>query len=619
LKGVSKLTKETSTLGTIHYMSPEQLKGKAVDNKSDIWSLGVVLYEMLTGEPPFEGNYEQAIIYSILNDQWPKISNQRMNSQLAKIIDKALQKNPDDRYSSVQEFLNELRLKMDFGGSVENNKSNISIWFTKKAVIFTTIIFTILVSMIIIISLWPRDKIEINSIAVLPFRLTSSNPELDYIAEGMAREISNRLAQLPNLKKVISSTTMKTYTGQDIDARTVAQEVRVQAVVTGDITRFKDKVAINVELKNGEDNRTIWGHRLESSMSSLHEMEASLTGLIIRSLGIQLDEDEKQHLTKHYTENEDAYHAYQRGRFYSTQHTKDAYYRSIEFFKQATERDPQYALPYNGLAHSYKELARLSWIEVDFGYRKAKEASLKALDLDHRLGEAYAILATIKLVHEWDIQDSDTYFIKAFSFSPNNINVLKMLTQYYTWIGKYGEAIQKAKHAVEIDPFTPLTNTFLAVAYFYANRYEESITQLRHTLSINPDFVWVHIYLAHNYTMKGMNREVMKHAEFVKSKYPSLVQFVGLDYARSGYPEEAREIIQTALNNENNHTIDPMTMAAIYAGLDEEEKAFECLEKGYKNRSGLLIYLKAYSRTFLKGLSSDLRYQALLKQMGFPI
>jgi adenylate cyclase len=279
--------------------------------------------------------------------------------------------------------------------------------------------------------------------------------------------------------------------------------------------------------------------------------------------------------------------------------------------------DPQYALAYCGLAFSYNELVRLSWIDTDWGYRKAKNELQKALQLDHRLGEAYAVLGTIKLVHDWDIPASKAYLMQALHFSPNSVQVLRMLANYYVWTGSYEKGIQTAKQAIELDPFTPMINMLVPFAYFYANRYEESISQLQNVLSLEPNFIWAHIYLAHNYTMKGMSAEAVKHLDWVESQNSSFLPFVAFDYARSGNPEKAREIIEMIQAYPKEQSVDPITMASIYAGLGEKEKAFEWLGKGYQSRSGLMVYLKAYSRTFLKEINTDVRYKTLLKKIGF--
>jgi len=220
-------------------------------------------------------------------------------------------------------------------------------------------------------------------------------------------------------------------------------------------------------------------------------------------------------------------------------------------------------------------------------------------------------------ISDWDMSGPKEVFQRAIKFSPGSVNVYKLYGQYLTWTGKHDEAIAIAKRAVELDPLTPFTNGWLGGVYFYAGRYDESISQLKNTLDLDPNFVWTHVYLAHNYTMKGMYAEAIVHADKVQSLSPSLYQYVGCNYAKSGEKEKARKILGQLLDPSNEGAFDPITVATIYAGLDEKEKAFYWLNKGYEARSGLMVYLKTYGQTFLKNLSSDPRYNELLKKMGF--
>jgi len=310
-----------------------------------------------------------------------------------------------------------------------------------------------------------------------------------------------------------------------------------------------------------------------------------------------------------------------KGLHFSNEHTEPGYRKSIEYFEKAINLDKTYALAYVGLANCYKELCRVFDFPHDEGYPKAKEALMKALELDETLGETYATLGSIKFISEWDISGSDMYFQRAIELSPGSAYVYKLYAMYLGWIGRHDKSIVVAERALELDPLTPINN-WLGWAYFYANRYDESIRQFKKVLDLYPNYVWAHVYLAHNYTMKGMYVEAIAHADKVESMALAADDYFMLgtvvwDYAKSGKQDKAQEILEKLEGLSKERSIDPMGMAEMYAGLGQRDKVFDCLNEGYETRSGQMVYIKIYGRTYFKDLSSDPRYVELLKKMGF--
>jgi len=343
---------------------------------------------------------------------------------------------------------------------------------------------------------------------------------------------------------------------------------------------------------------------------------------IVEKLKVKLLGEEKERIARRYTENQEAYQFYLRGRELSKRHTEAGYKEGIGFFEKAIGLDPNYALAYVDLANGYKELSKLNFLSHDEGYPKAKEALRKALELDDELGEAYAQLGATKFLSEWEMSDPDEDFKKAVELSPGSSDVYQFYSQYLMWVGRADESIAMARKAVDLDPLTPLTRGWLAAAYFYANRYDESIAQDKMILELDPDFVWAHIYLCHNCTMKGMNAEALFHLDKVESislaldDY-SLLSWVGDDYARIGKRDKAREILKKTIELHEKNSIDAMAVVTIYSALEQRDHAFDWLMKAVDEKSGLVVYLKVYEKTILRELAPDPRYGDFLQRVGF--
>jgi tetratricopeptide (TPR) repeat protein len=388
-------------------------------------------------------------------------------------------------------------------------------------------------------------------------------------------------------------------------------------VLEGSVQVAGDRLRITVQLINVKDDYHLWSEQYDRKLEDVLTIQDEISLAIANKLKVKLLEKEKAKLTKRYTGSQEAYNSYLKGISLSYSHTEKGYKKSIEYFKDAIDLDQSYALAYVGLANCYKELARLSYISPIDGYTKAKETAWKAIELDETLGEAYAILAHIRFIYDWDIYGPERDFQRAIELSPNSVDAYRMYIQYLSWIGKHDECVAAAKRVIELDPRTPLSNCLLGIVYFYAERYDESVSHLKNTLTLDPNFPWAHIYLAHNYSLMGAYDEAIAHADKTESINPSFLQFVGVDYAICGRPEKLQKILEQALGPTGESSIDPITVAIIYAGLEEKEKAFQWLEKGYEARSGLMIYLRAYGQTFMRNISSDPRYKELLKKMGF--
>ena len=484
------------------------------------------------------------------------------------------------------------------------------------------IIFIVIPLLILVYTISKRPDKRIKSIAVLPFEIKSDDPETEYLGEGIAIGVCNRLAQLSDLEKVISSSTLRNYKGKNVDAKAVAKEVKVKAVLFGDIILLHNNMAINVELKDAEDNSTLWGRRYTRSNESGFEIEALLAKEIVDNLGFKLSGEDQHRLTRIHSDNMEIYNLYLRGCFFSNKHTETGFMEGIEYFKRAIRLDSTYAPAFVGLAHAYKELARLSYISRNEAYQKAKAAIMRALEIDETLGEAHATLGSILINFDWDLEKPEQEFQRALQLSPGSSIVHLLYSQYLMWIGQYDEAINHCKKAVDLDPLSSINSQWLAGHYFYARRYDESIEQLRNNLKMNPNFIWSYNYLAYNYELKGMVENAAACADTALILWgdtddPIALGTLGEVYAKTGRIKKARLSLEKLQEVSQKQSIDPMMFVHIYNGLGNRDKAFEYLQKAYEIRSGTFIYLNAYSKNQLRDIGSDDRYKTLLKKMGF--
>ena len=622
------LTSPGSTLGTVAYMSPEQVKGKELDARTDLFSFGAVLYEMSTGLLPFRGDTSGVIFESILNRT--PASALRLNRdtppKLEEIISKCLEKDPSLRYqhaSDIRTDLQRLKRNRESGKAVSTGTAIPR--RSQRSLLIAGLVLVLVIAAIAVAAYYfgSSGHAPINSIAVLPFSNASGDPNAEYLTDGITEGVIDKLSGLPNLK-VISRTSSFRYKQRDIEPLKVAKELGVNALVTGRVVMRGDVLSVSVELVDAREDKQLWGEQYSRKVADASSVQREIATAISGNLQLRLSSDDKSRLAKLSATNPEAYQLYLKGRYHANQTTAAGLKKSIEYFQQAIDKDPSYALAYAGLADSYSGLGG-DWLYLSpsDSFPKAKAAAMKALELDDTLAEAHAALAYAVFFADWDWPSAEREFKRAIELNPNSALSHDRYAECLKTRLRFNESIAEAQRAQELDPLSPELVSQLGNVYLMARRYDDAIAQYQKALDLNPNLPAVRSMLAIVYAMKHMYPQAL--AEYDKIADQDKVtaagnQFVagvlGWVYALSGRRDEALRIAQELKDLSAHAYVDFYWAGAIYAGLGDKDEAFRLLEKSYQEHAATMPYLAI--DLFWYGMHSDPRYADLLRRMGLP-
>jgi serine/threonine-protein kinase len=609
------LTSPGTALGTVAYMSPEQARGEELDARTDLFSFGVVLYEMATGTLPFRGN-TTAVVFDAILHKTP-ISPLRLNPELPdgleRVITKALEKDRERRYQSARDLLVDLRnLKRDTesGPAAVAGKPRPSRRFAIAALAAAVVA----VGAIGAYWLSSRGK-PIDSLAVLPFVNASGDPNTEYLSEGITESLINTLSQLPNFR-VIARTTAFRYKGREVDPQKVGRELRVRAVLTGRVTQRGDTLRIQADLVDVAEGSQLWGQQYNRRLSDVFAVQEEITKEISEKLRLKLTGEERRRLTKRYTENTEAYEYYIRGRYHWDRRTPEALQKAIEYFGRAIEKDPAYALAYSGLADSYSVLPLHTRARPKESYQKAKAAAEKALAIDDSLAEAHNSLGFVFFRAYWDWERAEREIRQAIQLNPGYATAHQWYGALLAAAGRFEEALAEMRRAREVDPLSVSINRGLGILLYMARQYDQAIEQYRNTIEMDPKFPSVRIWLGAAYIQKGQYQRAIDELQTalklsVEDAYAA--GLLGQAYARAGRKAEALRIIETFQEQSKRQYVSAYAVAAVYTGLGDKDQAIAWLEKAYEDRSDWLYYAKV--EPWLDPLRSDPRFQDLLRRM----
>jgi len=592
LRGSIQLTQIGTTLGTVAYMSPEQTKGDVVDNRADIWSFGVVLYEMLTGEFPFKGDYEQAVIYSILNESQEPLTTHsaEISEELALVLDKCLQKERSDRYQNASELITALSGNIDKKEMWEKSDSSNAIpSLSKKSRGFSSVISIIGTISIIIIGYiifnffgkeHPFDK---NMLVVLPFENLGPNEE-DYFAEGMTEEITSRLASIKTLG-VISRKSALLYRNTDKTIEQIGEELGVNYILEGTVRWARsadgeERVRITPQLIQVEQDIHVWTDIYERTIKDIFQVQSEIAHKVVTELGITLLESEHQKLIKVPTENIEAYHLFLRGKYYLGQphFTQENWNKAIDSFQRAAELDPNFALAYSELSKAHW---RLYFVRFDFTperLEKAKNAAEKALQLAKDSPEVHLNIGYYYLWAQRDPVRALKEFDIAENGLPNNVDILRAKTRLYETQGMWQEKIAIDERAAELSPRDASVLTDLAFAYWFTRSYKNALKTSKRAVALAPETIWPYLYVAHiNWSMNGPNNESRAAIKHVPSTHSFWLWSVYWQEVGERNFEKAFELLENSESNWMKNKLyvrpKPLLKAFLYDYLNKKEEA----------------------------------------------
>jgi serine/threonine protein kinase len=611
-------------IGTPEYMSPEQVEGKDVDHRSDIYSLGVILYEMVTGRVPFEGDTPFTIGMKHKGEipQDPRELNAQISDDLSRVILKCLEKDKEKRYQSSDNVRAELK-KLEQGlpttERIEPKKKpltsrEITVQFNlRKLLIPVLAVMAVVAVGLIIWSPWTQKESapipgEKHSIAVLPFYDLSPQKDQEYFCDGMAADLINRLTEIEKLR-IPAQASSFSFKGKSLDIQEIGKKLKVESVLAGSLQKAENRLRITVELVNVSDGYPIWSEKYERDMEDIFALQDEISLSIVDNLKIKLLGEEEAEIVTRHTKNPEAYNLFLKGLFFWNKRTEDDIRKSIDYFKQTTQLDADYALAYARLADAYGLLPFYTADSPEEAFTKAKSAVRKALEIDETLAEAHSALGFIKMYYDWDWEAAEAELKRAVQTKPGYVTAHHWYAEYLSWMGRHEEAIAEINRAHKIDPLSLLINYMKAYVLFYARQYERSIEQCQKTLELDPNFHMPYSGMADVYLQKGMFDEAIAALIKVESK-----SYLGYAYAMAGKRDEALEILEEMKERWERGDIRALPIARVYVALGEEKLALEWLEKSLERREPRMVLLKADPR--FDPLRSNPRFKDLLKKMN---
>jgi eukaryotic-like serine/threonine-protein kinase len=606
LIGSSQITQIGSTIGTVAYMSPEQSKGEKADHRSDIWSLGVVLYEMLTGKMPFKGDYEQAIIYSILNED-PEPASE-IDKGMQRIISKALAKDPDDRYLTAGAIANDLRTISE-GGTVKTVVKQSKLpWIIAGAAVIL-----IAIALFLFMPTPHNVAIEngVKTIAVLPFTDMSPNKDQEYFSDGLSEELINVLAKNTKLR-VTARTSSFSFKGTNVDIKTIAEKLSVKNILEGSVQKSGNKLRISADLVNAGTDATLWSNTYYGTLNNIFALQDSIANSVASALNVTLLG--KEALEHEQETDPETYNSFLLGNHFYNMHGKVNLEMAEQYYEKALTTDSTYAPAWVSLSWTHTSQADIGYIPVDKGYEEAREETETALELDPNLGSAYSMMGWIKSNYDWDWEGANADYKKALKLLPGDAGVISNAGALAFTIGWFEGAISLARSAVGLNPISAVGYNNLGYYTWYADSLKASLTAFEKCLQLNPQYPGTHMCIGRVYLSEGKPDSAL--AEMMKETEP-FWQFDGLalTYYALGRKNEANKTLATFIQKYQDNSA--FQIAEIYAYRGENDLAFKWLDRAYDQRDGGLTEMKG--DPLMRKIESDPRYAAFMKKMKLPL
>jgi TolB-like protein/Tfp pilus assembly protein PilF len=617
------VTEPGVVMGTVGYMSPEQVKSLPADARSDLFSFGAVLYEMLSGRRAFSGRSNAETLSAILRDEPAPFSPEPVPSPLERVVRRCLQKSPEERFQSARDLAFALRESSGGHTTVGVAKAASAVRWAFPAVGVGALVLAVAAAVFFDAGrirerlFGARSAVRMRSLAVLPLENLSGDPGQDYLADGMTEALTASLAQIRSVK-VIARTSAMQYKGSKKRLWEIARELRVDAVVEGSFARSGDRVRITAELIQGETESHLWARTFDRELGDVLTLQGEIARAIAGQVEAELTLDERSRLAARRPVAARAYEAYLRGRFFLDEGSEKGMQSALDQFNRALEIQSDYAAAYAGIASYYAILPFYSSLSPAEVFPKARAAAEKAVELDESLAEAHASLAYVRAYFEWDWAAAEREFRKALDLRPSFADAHFSYSRFLATSGRMEEAVAEIRRAEELDPRELSLKANTALLSYFQGRYEDAVRELLEINRTDPALSTAHWGLGLSYEQRGMGSEALASLQEATRLSKSRNVLASLAHAQAlfGQPARAREVL-TKLEEESRKSYVPSYyFALIYTGLGEKDRAFEWLERAYRERSTVLAYLRLDPR--LAPLRSDPRYSDLVRRIGFP-
>jgi TolB-like protein/thioredoxin-like negative regulator of GroEL len=616
----ASITDPGLVMGSIGYMSPEQARGQPVDGRSDLFSLGVVLYEMVSGHQPFAAETTADTLSAILTQEPPPLSRYAdVPTELQRIVSKCLEKDCERRYSSARELLFDLKnLKRELkvgtpAPAVASQERRRGLLISRRWLALSALLMLVVMALLFLFLFRGAPTAvspEIKSLAVLPLENLSGDPQQDYFADGMTEALINNLARIRALK-VISRTSAMRYKGSQKSLPEIARELNVDAVLEGSVQRSGGRVRVTAQLIHAATDAHLWASEYERDLTDVLKLQSEVARAVVDEIRIQVTAEERARLASARRVNPQAHDAYLLGRYHFNKFNEQGWRQATEYFERATQIAPDYAAAYAGLSDAWLHLgifgAGLKEVES-----AARAAALKAIRLDEQLAEPHISLGNIKEFYDWDWIGAETEFRRALELDPGSLDAHIFHGTLLMHLGRHDEAVREGQIAVQLDPLSSNTESYLGRFLYRARRYAEALPHLQRAVELEPRNIAANYRLGDVYAVLGRYDEAVAALEKNRELIPNdedLQAEIARVYALMGRHQEARQMIRGLKVHP------PNTLAAVYVALGDKDEAFRILEKAVEERQ-ILVNLKEDPP--FENLHSDPRWKALLRRMNFP-
>ena len=619
------MTQPGVVMGTVQYMSPEQALGKEADHRSDIFSTGIVLYQMATGQLPFSGSTPTETITEIVRSEPRPVAELSPVSppELERIVRKCLEKDPSRRYQSARE------LEVDLSNLKRDSESGVTVTAPARSAPSRAAILGVVAAAVLLVAigfalirseLWISRGGAIESIAVLPFENGTGDEESEYLCDGLTESLINTLSQIPDLK-VISRRSTWAFKDSEENPQSIGRKLGVQALLMGRLVQRGAQLAVSAELVDVADNHLLWGGRFNREQGDVLTIEQELTKTIAATLKIELSDDTSQRLDRRYAVDPEAHRLYLQGRQFAIGSSREMN-KAVEYFQQAIAMDPGYVDPYAGLADAYMTQALHGVMAREEALELSKAAVDEALAIDGSLAEALAASAERKYLFEWDWVGAENDLKRAVELNPGSDFARVSYAYYLSAVGRFDDAIEQATIAKEIDPLSPSTFHLVAFSLMGKREYARAAAEFRAALDLNPNWTWGYIKLAKTYADNGQCEEAFATAEDAEAELhggdtPLARSWMGYTYGKCGDTERAEAALQMLDEFAENAEVDPTAYGIIYAALGDSNRLLDELERAVDDHSVLAVFMPAVPTYDMPGLENDPRFQVLMERTGF--